>query len=434
MRGYRRPMPRGCRLTRPAAAAATAALSLFILPQMAEAQAGRDTLGVAQAVAIARTANPMLQAARLRADAALERVPQAGAPADPQLSFGLMNRPLSGFGTGEPMTMNQVQLTQMLSWPGTLRFRKQSARHLALALGYDADEAEAMLVARVKAVYYEAAFMDRSLEIMERTRGLLRDFLQVSQALYSVGTGLQQDVLQAQVTVARMTEDITVMTQDRIAMGARLNALLGRDATVPIGGLELPPPGEAPLEVDALMALAAERRPALRAARARVEAAEAAYRAARRELYPEFMLGLAYGQRPQFDDMATVMIGVRVPLWAGARQLPMRREMLAMQAMDEAEARDLMNETLARLTELRAEAERARRLAQLYATAVLPQARAAVESALSAYRVGRVDYMTLVENEMTVNRYEIATVRLTADYHRALAELEALVGGLGGGQ
>ena len=71
---------------------------------------------------------------------------------------------------------------------------------------------------------------------------------------------------------------------------------------------------------------------------------------------------------------------------------------------------------------------RASNLATLYSTAVLPQASAAVESAMSAYRVGRVDYMTLVQNEMTVNRYEIESVRLTADYHRALAELEALVG------
>jgi outer membrane protein TolC len=56
-----------------------------------------------------------------------------------------------------------------------------------------------------------------------------------------------------------------------------------------------------------------------------------------------------------------------------------------------------------------------------------------VESALSAYRVGSVDYMTLVENEMTVNRYEIEIVRLAAEYHRARAEIEALVGGDAGG-
>ena len=41
--------------------------------------------------------------------------------------------------------------------------------------------------------------------------------------------------------------------------------------------------------------------------------------------------------------------------------------------------------------------------------------------------------MTLVENEMTVNRYEIESLRLAADYQRSLAELEALVGGPIGG-
>lgn len=141
------------------------------------------------------------------------------------------------------------------------------------------------------------------------------------------------------------------------------------------------------------------------------------------------MVGLAWGQRPQFGDMGSLMLGVTLPIWAGRRQLPMRREMAAMQASEEAMARDLDNETFAMLTERRAEADRAWALSQLYRTSILPQARAAVESALSAYRVGRVDYMTLVESEMTVNRYEIELVRLAATYRQAEAELEALVGG-----
>lgn len=95
-------------------------------------------------------------------------------------------------------------------------------------------------------------------------------------------------------------------------------------------------------------------------------------------------------------------------------------------------ARDLANETFAMLTELRAEAERARELAQLYGNAILPQARAAVESALAVYRVGRVDYMTLVESEMTVNRYEIELLRLSARYHQAVAQIGALIGRAGG--
>jgi cobalt-zinc-cadmium efflux system outer membrane protein len=63
-----------------------------------------------------------------------------------------------------------------------------------------------------------------------------------------------------------------------------------------------------------------------------------------------------------------------------------------------------------------------------------PQARAAVESALSAYRVGKVDYTTLVGSEMTVNQYEIEQVRLAARYQEAAARIEALLGDRGDGQ
>jgi outer membrane protein TolC len=160
-----------------------------------------------------------------------------------------------------------------------------------------------------------------------------------------------------------------------------------------------------------------------------VEAAEYAYRSARRALYPTVTVGADYAQRPQFSDMMSFMVGVSVPLWAGSRQLPMRREADARRAAEEAAELDLLNETYARIAEGRADSDRARRLHELYTTSILPQARAAVESSLSAYRVGGVDFMTLVQNELTVNRYEIERVRLTAAYHAAAADLEALTGG-----
>jgi outer membrane protein TolC len=394
----------------------------------AAAQWAPDTLVLENVVRMARDANPKLAAARLRADAASERVTPAGTLPDPQLTFGLMNRPVDGFGTTEPMTMNQIQLMQRFPWPGKLAFSEERARSLALAGALEADNVEVQLVSRVKEQYYELAYMDRAIAIMERTRDLLRDFFEVSRARYEVGDGLQQDVLRAQVAVAGMREDIIVMEQQRVAMAARLNALLGRAATASVGALELPE-SEGPLpEVDALLALAVAGRPALLASQERARAAQWGYRAARRQLYPDFTVSLGYGQRPQFGDMATLMIGVSVPLWAGARQLPLRREMAAMQASEDAMARDLYNETFAELTALRAQAMRARELSRLYVTSILPQARAAVESALSAYRVGQLEYGTLVENEMTVNRYEVELVRLTAQYHQAVARINALLG------
>ena len=389
-----------------------------------------DTLRLGEALRIARAANPMLRAARASATAAGQRIGPAGALPDPQLQFGLMNRMASDFGnTMDPMTMNQVQLMQMLPWPGKLGGAKRAARHSAAAASADADDQERMLAAQVRMAYYQTAYADRALEVMGRTRDLLRSFLDVSTTMYAVGSAVQQDVLRAQVEVARMGEEITRMGQERVAMSARLNALLGRSAPSRIPVLELPETdtGELPA-VDSLVAWALAQRPALNAGAERVAAADASLSAARRELFPDFTLGVAYQQRPQFPTMVSLMVGINLPIFAGARQLPMRREMAAMRDMASAELANQQNETVARIIETRARAVQDQNLIRLYRGSVVPQARAAVQASLSSYRVGRVTFMTLVDNQMTVNRYETETYRLLADYYEAVGELEALVG------
>ncbi len=406
-----------------------AVLALTAAPGALLAQGEQDTLTVATAVAMAREINPALRASILSADAAAERVSRAGALPDPMLMLGLMNWSITDFSPSEPMSMNAIQLSQRFPWPGKLGFSEERFEHLATAERLDVAEAELQLVARVKRVYFQVASIDRSIAIMEETRGLLRDFLDIASAMYAVGTAVQQDVLQAQVAVAQMTEDITVMRENRRAMAARLNALLGRAATIPVQAVELPLMLEQLQPTDSLVQLAVNHRPALAAAHRRTQAANAGYRAARRALYPDLTLTLGYGHRPDFKDLFTVAVGFSIPLWAGSNQLPLRREMEVLESSASARATEIYNETYARLAELSAEATRAGNLSTLYTTSVLPQARAAVESALSAYRVGGVDYATLVQNQMTVNQYEIKLVQLAADYHRAVAEIDALVGG-----
>ncbi len=66
--------------------------------------------------------------------------------------------------------------------------------------------------------------------------------------------------------------------------------------------------------------------------------------------------------------------------------------------------------------------------ARLYQTTILPQARLAVESALAAYRVNRVDFLTLLDNQMTVFNYETSRVSALSGYNKALAEIDLLTG------
>ncbi len=388
-----------------------------------------DTLRLSDALQLALQANPVLHAARAGALAAAERVGPAGALADPRLQIGLMNRMASDFGsTMDPMTMNQLQVMQMLPWPGKLGGARRAALHTAAAASADADEQARMLATQVRVTYYDLAYTDRALDVSRRTQGLLRQFLDVSTTMYAVGSALQQDVLSAQVEVARMAEEITRMEQERVAGAVRLNTLLGRAPDTPVGALELPDAGADLPATDTLLGWAFTARPALQAGAERLAAAEASLAAARRELYPDFEVGVQYQRRPAFPDMVSLMVGVNLPIFAGSKQLAMRRQMAAMRDMSQAELQGLRNETAARVIETRARAARDLKLARLYKSGIVPQARAAVQAALASYRVGRVSFIQLVDNQMTVNRYETETYRLIADYHQAVAELEALVG------
>ena len=397
---------------------------------LALAGSPQDPAGLVELIATAREENPRIMAARLQADAARERVSPAGALPDPVLSLGLMNRSLADPGRSDiQMTSDQVMLSQRFPWRGRRGLTRTGMEARAAAEAANAREIEAAVVTRVRELYYELAYLERAVATSQETRDLLRGFREVSEGLYAVGDAIQADVLQAQISVAGTTGDLMLLEERRVATAARLNALLGRSPESVLPAPELPAiSGELP-NLGALMERASRDRPALAAARDRIRAAEAVRAEAELNTRPDIALSAAYAHRSEFPDLASVSVGINLPIFSGSKQRPERREYAAAVLQREAEELELLNETFAALTEARAAAYRALDLERLYATSVLPQARAAVEAALSGYQVGEADFMTLLGAQTTLNRFEIERLRLTADHHIAVARIEALLGG-----
>ena len=100
-----------------------------------------------------------------------------------------------------------------------------------------------------------------------------------------------------------------------------------------------------------------------------------------------------------------------------------------MRLMATADLAAMRADTRGKLGESYANLVRARRLSTLYRTTILPQAQTTVASAQAAYRVGQVDFMTLLDDQMTVNKYRQELYVLEADEGKAWAELEMLIGG-----
>jgi outer membrane protein TolC len=177
--------------------------------------------------------------------------------------------------------------------------------------------------------------------------------------------------------------------------------------------------------------LAQTERPMVKAGEREVEAADAQTRLARREIWPDLTFGIQYGQRRSqmgVERMGSLMVGASIPIFAGARQLRMREEAAAMRQMAASELAAMRADTRARVAEAYASLVRARNLAALYRTTIIPQAEATVSSSLAAYRVGGVDFMTLLDNRMNVNRYRKELAVLESEEGKAWADLEMLVG------
>jgi outer membrane protein TolC len=399
--------------------------------QTIPASAG-PSLTVEQAWEIARTRSPKLRAAGALADASATREASAGLPPDPMLQLGVMNFSIPGLDTDMPNSMApSFQAMQMLPWFGKLGLAERIAEQSTSIARTNADEMWWDVRSRTAMAFYMIYEADRQLAVMRETAALLRDFELVAKAMYSAGEGRQSDVLRAGVEVARMDADIRRMEAMRISAVARLNGILDRPSATPVHSVELSPQ---PLDVpaaDTLRAWAEETRPILGRSRTGVEQARTRRELAGKAIWPDPVIGFQYGQRG--SDMGTarmgsVMIGFSIPIFAKSRQLRRRDEAAAMVSMAQADLADMRAQVDARIGELLAELERTRTLVELYRTEVLPQARANVESSFFSYRVGAVDFMTLVDAQMTVNGYDQELYGLLAEYGRSVAELEMTIG------
>jgi outer membrane protein TolC len=446
-RDPRRVFPRRRRVR---ALALGAVLPLLAADRLATAQASAPVSSPASVTrlgdlyASVRRDNPRVTAAQALVRAAQARVPGASRPPDPQLQLGFMNYTLPGLAPMDPLGMTQLQLMQMVPLGGKLTLAGRVAGAQASATAERAQDVVWELRSQTAMAFYDLYATEKQLDVARETLRLLQDIARTAEAMYRVGEGRQADVLRAQVEIARMAEDTLRMQAMRQSMAARLNALLDRDLGTSVGTPALPRFPDALPARQWLDSVGADTRPMIRAGLEEVRAADASATLARRELIPDLQVGVQYGQRRstmagtdemgattterKTERMGSLMIGASIPIFARDRQLQMRVEANAMKAMAEADVAAMRAETRGKIGEAYAALARARNLARLYRTTVLPQAEATVASALSAYRVGGVDFMTLLDDRMTVNKYRQELSTLEGDEGKAWAELEMLTG------
>lgn len=413
--------------------------SLFVLAPQGQAQQGETgLLTLDQAVEAALAASPHLAAAEAHAEA-LRTVPsQARTLPDPVLGLNAMNLPTDSFNLRrEPMTQIQLSFSQMIPYPGKLRLMADAAGFEATAGLARAEDLRLELAGQVRAAWWRLFRHDRALEIIDQNTRLMRDVIQIAQARYEVGDGLQQDVLLAQLELSRLLERELRLIGMRSRAETGLSALLDRPAGLPI---MLPPePGNTLLpDIPAnteLITAAIAGRPALAAEQALMGAARARLGLAELNLRPNFTVGAGYGLRGGDDpfrgerpDFLSVTVGVTLPLYADSKQRKAIEQQSHEVARREFAYDDALRAVQAAIAGHRADYEAAREQVTLLETAIIPQAQQTAASMLAGYRVNEVDFLNVVNSQITLYNSQINYWEALGTAKAALAMLVASAG------
>jgi outer membrane protein TolC len=286
----------------------------------------------------------------------------------------------------------------------------------------------------VRVAYEELAFNTEAQRIVVRTRTALEQLVAIARSRYDVGQATQNDVLDAQTELERLRVEQLRLMRESTVQQSELRRLLGRQgATAPIDVSAIQLAAGPRIDPDPA-SLTIENRPQLMALQSLVERSARSIDLAEREYYPDFDLRLQYGQRDRApdgmprDDMVTLTVAVNLPIWRKTRLGPQVAEARAMRSQAQSMFAAQRLETRAAIDEQLAVASQSRQTAELFEHTLLPQVRASVASALAAYRVGSVDFLTLRQAQL--REFEVSTelAEAIANHNKALAEIDLLVG------
>jgi outer membrane protein TolC len=410
---------------------------IFVLSISSLVQAeATDTLSLPTALNIAVQDNPNLAQMQARYQA-MSAIPlQMGSLPDPIISFNALNIPVDSFYLAqENMTQMQGGISQSIPFFGKLALSAQTANYQAEAAKYDVEELRLQLLSHVKQNWWMLFYLHRSLAIIQLNQNLLRQFVDIARTKYEVGEGLQQDVLLAQLELSKLLDKKIRVEAILKKSQAQLNTLLSRPANQLINLPNQASETLATLKSETILYKETENTRALLSSRREIiHAAQSRLKLAKKDLLPDFTVGIFYGGRldnlsgQERADLMSFKVSMNVPIFAASKQLKAIDQYNSELIQQRYLLKDQWNQTRADISSAYSDYQQHQQQAILFKQGIIPQARQTVASMLAGYQVNKVDFLNLVRSQITLYNYEIQYWQALSLANQAAAQLMAIAG------
>jgi len=373
--------------------------------------------------------NPAIKAAQQTVSAKRSMVLPAETLPDPNITFwhmgGLFPTRLM---VGDPSSARTYGIEQEIPFPGKLGLKGKVASMEAEAEEWNHALTHRQVIAELKQAYYDLYLLNKSKEILQKNKDLLQSFEKIAETRYQVGQGNQQDVLKAQVEIAKLIDRSALLDQRGWIAEAQINNLLYRPPETSVGKPAEYKKAELTYSLEELTELARANSPNLKIQEREIDRRQYSLDLAKREYYPDFTLGFTYFQREGNMEMYGLEAKAKIPLYFWRKQKPevdaAKANLAGAQRMRESTASSVSFQIKQGYTV----ATTSDKLVRLYSGSIIPQATFSLRSAVANYQTGKVDFLSLIDSSAALLEYQLKYYESMNDFQKALAQMEPIVG------
>ncbi|MBI1976435.1 MAG: TolC family protein [Candidatus Omnitrophica bacterium] len=385
---------------------------------------------LAQLVQVLRRQNPELAALRERISASGYRVSQAKAFEAPVIGADIEGIPKRDFSFNKYMDV-EYMVMQELPGPGKRRLRGEIAEKGVALLEKEYAGRELDMILELKQFYYQLYFLERAIEINQENQELLRQMGEIAEAKYSTGQTAQQDVIKAQVELAKLVNGAILLDQGKKIALARINTLLARGMEEPVWppkALQLHLPA---VDWDIAVGQMLEKSPELKSSQLAAEQAETEMKLARKEFFPDFQVRSEARHFKGEGGIREVdtFLGMNLPFWFWTDKRAVLKEKKGEWQASKSSYQSSRNQALFQLQQAWIEMEAKQRIAELFETTLVPQARQVMESARAGYQTNKIDFLNWIDAQRFLQEISLEKEQSVVEFHQGIAWLERAVGG-----
>ncbi len=399
----------------------------MLVPAQARADDGIVTLKDLEQEALLN--NPEIHMADKKAESADEKKSLAAAMPDPMIGYMVQNvgSPFIWSVGQEDMSMQGVVFSQEIPFPGKLSTMGHAAGKTAEREQENVREIRFRVLAELRNAYYDYYLTYHSTEILTRTKDLMKNVQQIAETRYGTGQGMQQDVLRAQLEVMMLLDKLAEEERKKETQAALINSLVGRNPLANLGRPAELPKTSLEKSAEELAAMAEAHSPLLKGKQRMVEQSAFEVSSREKDFLPDMVLSGGWYTRGEKSDVWAASLMFKVPLyfWNKSTGVKAANADLHSSRYDYDAAKLAI---VARVRDLAAAAKTSEHHLNLYGTGIIPQASQALQSATSNYRVGKTDFLSLLDSQSLLLKYQLMEQEELVNLHKTLSMIGEMTG------